>query len=194
MSETTFDRPKLYSLIGIFYDNFELLGRFEPIGVSDCPLPYRELLAHSSHMTVAVENHHGELVDVDVLEQSRQTDEYRRKILLRRQSDRTVVQFGIVRINFKTLAPEIQQQITSGKIPLGRILIENDLMREVQLSGLWRVECGRDLSNHFQVPIDCVTYGRTARILVDSIPVIELLEIVAPETESQSAIENRQPR
>ena len=188
VSKTTFDRPKLYDLIAIFYDDSTSLGRFQSIRSRECPPVYRNLLAHSSHMTVTVEKHHGELVDVEVLQESQLAGEYRRKILLRRQSDRKVVQFGIVRMNLKTLAPSVQQQITSGEIPLGRILIENELMREVQLSGLWKVECGEELAGYFQIPYGGFTYGRTARILVDSTPMIELLEIVAPEPNVESAM------
>jgi chorismate-pyruvate lyase len=139
-------------------------------------------------MTVTIEKHHGELVDVEVLEETRVMDEYRRKILLRRKSDRRVVQFGIVRINLDTLSETIQSQIVSGEIPLGRILIDNGLMREVQLSQLWQVECGEELAGYFQFPEGCLTFGRTARILVNSLPVIELLEIVAPETEDSIGI------
>jgi chorismate-pyruvate lyase len=181
--ETTFDRPKLYDLIGLFYSQPERLGKFERRKASQCPLQYRKLLAHNAHMTVTVEQRHGELVDVEVLQEAQDAHEYQRKILLRKRSDQKVVQYGIVRIDLRPIDGEIRDQIQSGRTPLGRILIEHDLMREVQLSGLWRVECGEDLAEHFGVDIGCITYGRTARILVESTPMIELLEIVAPEPE-----------
>ena len=47
-------------------------------------------------MTVTVEAHHGSLVDVKVLERKRDGDSYARKILLAKQTDGRIVQFGLV--------------------------------------------------------------------------------------------------
>ena len=176
--------PRLGELVTLFHDHPDALAAFERVSADQCPEVYRELLAHSAHMTVAVEQHHGELVDVQVLQESRSGQYYQREILLRRSSDQRVVQFGIVRLDLAALPPPVSAQILSRQLPLGRILIDNAVLREVQLATLWKVTCGPLLADYFGVPDGRGTFGRTARIIVDSTPTIDLLEIVAPESEA----------
>lgn len=102
-----------------------------------------------------------------------------RSILLRRSSDNGVVQFGIVRLDLSYLSDDVISEILSEKIPLGRVLIQHDVMREVQRSELWQCRCGPDLQDYLggQWP---TVYGRTALIYCNGEPVVELLEIVTP--------------
>ncbi len=120
-------------------------------------------------------------VDVEVLQVDQTSTHYSRQILLRRQTDRQVVQFGIVRLALETLDEAARSEIISQRVPLGRVLIEHGIMRAVQLLGLWQVTCGPDLAAHFGVETGHITYGRTALIYCNSEPAVELLEIVAPD-------------
>ncbi len=173
--------PDLRTLIELFYDDSSALGRFDEVSPGEMPSDYRTLLAHENHMTVTVEHFHHSLVDVRVLKSLMIGDHYSRKILLARQTDGVVVQFGIVRINLSYLADDVRREIESRKRPLGRILIEHNVLREVQLSKLWRVTPGADLCEMFGLPPGTgATYGRTAMIHCNHEPAIELLEIVAP--------------
>ena len=54
-------------LIRIFYQESSLLGRFEQVESQAVPSVYRKLLDHSNHMTVTVESHHADSVDVGSL-------------------------------------------------------------------------------------------------------------------------------
>jgi chorismate-pyruvate lyase len=171
----------LETLVGLFYDQVDDLATFTSRHFSDVPTVYRRLLAHTGHMTVTVEDRHASPVDVQVLQVQQTPTHYSRKILLRRQSDRRVVQFGIVRLALDALEPSTRDEILSQRTPLGRVLIEHGVMRAVQLLGLWEVACGRELAEHFQASLGHKTYGRTALIYCNGEPAIELLEIVAPE-------------
>jgi hypothetical protein len=91
------------------------------------------------------------------------------------------VLFGIPRINLRLVADDVRQEIVSQTAPLGRVLIEHNIMREVQLASLYRVEPGPDLCRLMGLVRPATTYGRTAFIYVDGYPAVELLEIVAPE-------------
>lgn len=173
--------PALEHLAGLFYSDLSQLGTFEEVLATATPEPYRALLAHHEHMTVAVEKHHGSRVDVKVLQTRQDGDFYSRKILLHRQSDGRVVQFGLPRLNLTLLADDVRSAILSQKIPLGRALIEHNVMREVQLASLYRVTPGPDLCQMFGLKQPAITYGRTAFIYCDGYPAIELLEIVTPE-------------
>lgn len=173
--------PDLQTLLQLFYDSPDRLGAFEEVGGDRLPAVYRKLLDHNKHMTVTVESHHGTPVDVEVLESQTTESHYSRKILLRRQTDRAVVQFGIVRLCFDYLQEVVRREIEAQQTPLGRVLIQHNVLREVQLAELWRVACGQDLAEYFSVPVETVAYGRTALIYCNGEPAVELLEIVTPE-------------
>lgn len=176
-------RPELDALVGLFYPAPEELGQFEEVSRSATPPVYRALLHHEHHMTVTVENFHGCPVDVRVLEVEHSGAHYARKILLSRQSDGKVVQFGIMRLSFKYVSDAIRRDIESQKIPLGRVLIEHDVLRVIHLDSLWRVQPGPDLCRLLDISPEEATYGRTAVIDCNGEPAVELLEIVTPVRE-----------
>jgi hypothetical protein len=167
-------------LVEIFYSDFSLLGKFEGVDRQEVPDIYRRLLDHSNHMTVTVESHHGESVDVEVLRSDFLEHHYRREILLRTHESQQVVQYGIVRLNTKYLAEKSRDEILEQRIPLGRVLIENGVLRNIELFDLLRIECGPSLARFFGVELGTITFGRTAMIHCDGEPAIELLEIVRP--------------
>jgi len=171
--------PDLDTLLHLFYQDTAEFGVVEAISADDMPTVARKLLDHEHHMTVTVEDHHHCKVDVQVLETLFTGQAYSRKILLTKQTDRTVVQFGIVRLNFEFLATHIQQEIQAENTPLGRILINHNVLRRVELSQLWEVQVGQDLAELFRVSPNTIVYGRTAWIYCNGEPAIELLEVVA---------------
>jgi chorismate-pyruvate lyase len=172
---------ELSTLIDLFYAQPADLGRFTKVSAEQMPPPYRELLDHQHHMTVTVEAHHRSPVDVRVLERKSDSNFYSRKILLSRQTDGHVVQFGIMRVNFEYLSSAVRREIESEEIPLGRVLISHNVLREIELVSLWKVEPGSDLCEIFSVSPQQTTYGRTAMIHCNGEPGVELLEIVTPE-------------
>jgi chorismate-pyruvate lyase len=169
--------PDLHSLLGLFFADDAALGQFAELPAEALPAPYGRLLAHTSHMTVTLETLHGGPVIVDVLEKHKTETHYARKILLRRQSDQQVVQFGIVRLARFALPSNVMQQIQGESVPLGRILIEHNVMRKVKLMSLWRIRPSAELQAYFEPPpAEC--FGRTALIYANGLPAVELLEIL----------------
>lgn len=173
--------PALEYLAGLFYENFAELGTFVEVQAEDLPDGYRGLLAHHEHMTVAVERRHGSPTDVTVMATKHEADYYSRKIILRRQSDRRPVLFGIPRLNLRLVDDEVRREILGEQKPLGRVLIEHNVLREVQLASLYRIVPGPDLCRLFGLSQPETTYGRTAFIYCDGYPAVELLEVVSPE-------------
>ncbi len=173
--------PDLDELVGVFFDFRDELATFRPVEASAMPEVPRRLLAHHEHMTVTVESHHRTPVRVDVLQTVVAGDVYAREILLRRTSDDGVVQYGIVRLHMGLLPEDVQREITARSKPLGRILIDHDVMREVECIALWEVAAGPRLRALFAMREGEATYGRTALIHCGGAPAIELLEIVAPD-------------
>jgi chorismate-pyruvate lyase len=179
----------LEGLIDLFYEEAGELGRFTQVQAGDMPRAYRQLLAHENHMTVTVEARHGMPVDVVVLDRHVTASHYARKIVLCRQRDHEVVQFGIMRLKLDYLSPEARTAVEREDTPLGRILIEHDVLRSINLVSLYRVAPGRELCHFFGIDLHDrqpgsgggETFGRTAVIFCNDEPAVELLEIVAPE-------------
>ncbi len=170
---------ELEKLIGLFFDQRELLGEFDSVNAQDLKEPAQSLLNHSRHMTVTIERHHGSPVDVRVLRTRTDDDFYSREILLTCQSDDKVVQYGIVRLDRSVLSDPVRAEIESQQTPLGRVLIEHDVLREVKLEQLYSIHCGPALAAALDVEEGKEVSGRTAMIYCDGQPVIELLEIVS---------------
>lgn len=170
--------PDLQSLAGLFFDDCADLGEFQEVPPEKLGLPWVRLLAHTDHMTVTIENWHQSPVDVQVLDKRTTDSHYARKIVLRRQSDGQAVQFGIVRLLKSVLPADVMEQIESESIPLGRVLIEHNVMRKVKLMSTWRIKPGPALCAALDGPHLQECFGRTALIYANGIPAVELLEIV----------------
>ena len=172
---------KIEKLLSQFYGppiTFEQLGDFD--SAESVPAPYDGLLDHNEHMTVTVESFYHDSVDVEVHRADRNANWYAREITLATQQSKRIVQYGIVRLNVDALAPAVWQRIESQQVPLGRVLIEHNVLREVELCELWRVQAGQCLASLLHTKVGDTVFGRTALIYCDGAPAIELLEIVAP--------------
>lgn len=170
-------QAEMAALVQAFYPSVDAIGRITPVSHDDLPPVFRSLLAHDDHMTVTLEAHHDSLMSVQVQDEQSQEGVYARSSVLVRQTDASPVQFGIMRISLDGLPAVVRQQIEEHRAPLGRILIRNNLLREVELRALWRIEVGDVLREKLGFAAGAVTYGRSARILVEGSPAVELLEI-----------------
>ncbi len=144
------------------------------------PEPYHRMLVHEHHMTVTMESYHDCRVEVEVLESRFENDLYCRKILLKNSSTKDVVQFGIVRFNFDFVSPAVRREIESQKIPLGRVLIQHNVLRHIDLGAIIELTAGPGLAHYFRMPDGDITYGRMATIFCDGRPAVDLLEVSAP--------------
>lgn len=171
----------LNTLLQLFFADSSQVGQFAEAACEAMPDFYRRLLDHEEHMTVAVEAHHESLVDVEVLETNITETHYARRILLRRQDTREVVQWGLVRIHLASLNDEVRQEVIEQSRPLGRILVRHNFLRTIHLDQLWKIETGPELCEQFGLNSPQTTYGRTADIHLNSQPAVEVLEILPPQ-------------
>ena len=171
--------PDLQSLVELFPPPGDL-PEYELVPADEVPQPYHGLLVHEHHMTVTVERYHGDLVDVRILARRQERDYYARKILLALQQTGRVVQFGIMRVNLAFCSEAVRQEIVAGQTPLGRILIQHDVLRRIEPTAFLRVIPGTAMMEWFDLKTPRPTYGRLAYIHCDGQPAVELLEVVAP--------------
>ena len=168
-------------LTSLFPEHDAFAEKVEYIPASTTPEPYKALLVHEYHMTVAMEEYHRCKVDVKVLDSRLDGEKYARKILLTLRRTGRVVQFGIVRVNLGYCSEAVRQRIVEGKTPFGRILIEHNVLRRIEPTAFLRVTPSPAMMEWFGLDRPRPTYGRLALIHCDEQPAVELLEIVAPE-------------
>ena len=171
---------ELHKLLSLFPDGDQLFERVVHIPASTTPEPYKTLLVHEHHMTVTMESYHGCSVDVRILDRKLEGDDYCRKILLLKSGTDTVVQYGIVRLHLQFVSPAVRDEILAGDIPLGRVLIKHDVLRQIDLGAILKISPGPELIKHFRCQPGEITYGRLATIFCDQKPAIDLLEVSAP--------------
>jgi hypothetical protein len=172
--------PDVVSLFSQFPPAVDV-PQFDYVPAADVPEPYHTLLVHQHHMTVTVEKHHGDLVDVRILARRHHGASYARKIVLALQKTGKIVQFGIVRINLDFCSPEVRERIVAGGTPLGRILIEHNVFRRIELTAFLRIDAGPAQMAWFGRSGRATLYGRLGYIHCDEQPAVELLEILAPD-------------
>jgi chorismate-pyruvate lyase len=150
------------------------------IPATDLPEPYLSLLAHTHHMTVTVEAHYGQRVNVRVLDYGRDDGFYHRRIVLELADTGRVVQYGGVRINLSLCSPPVRNAILDGKTPLGRVLIEHNVLRRVEPTAFLSVEPGPQMIADLKLAGAERLFGRTGVIFCDDQPAIAVVEILAP--------------
>lgn len=173
---------ELNALTGAFPDEHKLFEHVEHVPGALLPEPYRKMLAHDHHMTVTMEAHHGCPVDVRVIQEHLEGDLYSRKIQLLKTGTDTVVQFGIVRFDFQYVTPQVREEILAGDIPMGRVLINHNVLRHIDLGALLQFRASKGLADYLQMQHGEETYGRLATIFCNRRPAVDLLEISAPLT------------
>lgn len=164
-------------LVSLFHPDVASFGRLRLALPERMPDTARQLLDHRSHMTVAMERIHGPVALRVVARGEDTVGRYAREILLLR-ADGRVVQHGIVRLDLRRLAPQTAAAIRAEAIPLGRILIDAGLLRDVHDVALLEIDPGPHLRRLFGA--GTTTHGRVATIDLEGVPAVELLEIVAP--------------
>jgi chorismate-pyruvate lyase len=155
----------------------------------DMPEPYRGLLVHTNHMTVTVEDFFQSKVDVQVLASKHDGDHYFRRILLR-MPEGPAVQFGAVVIDLTTLPNAVRSRILAEDTPLGRVLIENNVLTRVEPLQYLTMTADAEFAVLFGCGIGTKLYGRLGMIFAGEKPAIEVLEMLAPVALSDACASN----
>lgn len=186
---------ELDRLTSVLEQSEQLFQLVEHVPAAVTPEPYRGLLVHDHHMTLAMERFHGHAVTVHVLDRKEAADGYHRSSLLTvpesvpgrtlglsgtRFPGERVLQFGAIRFNFEFVTKEVRDEIVSEQIPLGRVLIDHNVLRHIDLGAVLRILVGPGLAKLFGCPVGSETYGRLATIFCNRRPAVDLLEVSAP--------------
>jgi chorismate-pyruvate lyase len=171
---------ELKALTDLFPDEDPLFTKAEHCPSSLTPEPYKSMLVHEHHMTVTMEKYHHSPVEVRILDRKDSEGLYCRKIILVKEGTDEVVQFGIVKFNFEYVTPQVKEEIVEENIPLGRVLINHNVLRHIDLGAIIKFEAGPGLAKYLQMDEKAETYGRMATIFCNHQPAVDLLEISRP--------------
>jgi chorismate-pyruvate lyase len=152
--------------------------RYRYVSSSEIPEPYRHLLVHDRHMTVAMETHHLCKVKVRVLQSCREDGWYARQIVLAKENTQQVVLGGIVRIHLSMLDEEVQAGILSEGTPLGHVLIDHEVLRHIEVQRYLVIDGGPAMAVWPGFERSPKVYGRLGILHCDCQPAIELFEIL----------------
>ena len=149
----------------------------------EIPFPQDQLLVHHAHMTEVLQKHHGRPVEVHVQDWRLDGDLYTRKIALTPAGSDTVVEWGIVRMDFRYMSQAVRDEILARQTPLGAILIEHNVLRRIKPRWFLRFPqagrcCGCLSRRPHPEPGGSPTAGSARSIATKSRP-SKLLEIVA---------------
>lgn len=162
----------------------QLFTRLEHIPSASTAAPYLGLLVHQHHMTVTMEEFYGTPVEVHVLAEHREGDIYSREILLTRSDNQYVIQYGLVRLDLSLIEPAVSEEILAGREPLGRVLIRHNVLRQLDLTAIIRLQPGPRLRELLGCTAKTTLFGRFATIFCSERPAVHVLEIPAPVIES----------
>ncbi|QDT52540.1 hypothetical protein Pan44_05520 [Caulifigura coniformis] len=186
---------ELGRLVAIHKSPELLFDEVEHVPASLTPEPYRQLLVHDHHMTLAMEGFHGHPVKVHVVDRHLEDSGYFRTSVLTvpattigRTSGRAggrfagerAVQFGAIRFNFEFVTVEVREEIVAEHTPLGQVLIDHNVLRHIDLGAILRIKVGPELADIFGCERGTETYGRLATIFCNRRPAVDLLEVSAP--------------
>ncbi len=173
---------ELQELVTLFPEpgGHELYLTAEHVAKEATPEPYHRMLVHEHHMTISMESYHDCTVDVEVMASRFEDGLYLRKIRLHKSGTRNAIQFGYVRFNLDFVTDKVRAEILSEKIPLGRVLIQHNVFRHVDLGAILRFTAGPGMAEYLQMDVGQTTYGRLATIFCNGSPAIDLLEVSSP--------------
>ncbi len=169
----------LEEVLGQFPDDRISLDKLDVLRGDSVPGIYNELLVHTHHMTVTLEKHCGCPVFLEVVKVRHEGHDYARKLVLRAGEDVPVVLAGIMRFRLEFVREEIRQTIVEASTPLGRVLIENEVLRRIETVAFLRFPLQNTFGELLGSDAEAdFTYGRIAIIFCDGAPAVELLELI----------------
>jgi chorismate-pyruvate lyase len=150
----------------------------EVVSEIELPEPADRLLVHHRHMTVVLQGFYRRPVELKVLRDQQDGEQYSRMILLTLSGSRRIVEFGIVRLDLEKMPAAARKEILDRAAPLGDVLIRHRVLRRVVPRAFIRYRPPSPVLSYLGRDEDDQAYGRIASIYCKGEPAIELLEVV----------------
>jgi hypothetical protein len=161
-----------------FFEDRSWVASCEPLEADDFPVSARRRLVHREHMTPTLKACHGQDVELRVLADRLDGDQYARKILLTLPGQGDVVEFGIVRIDLRFTDETVRAAILERQTPLGDIFGRHRVLTKVTPKWYLRLAADCPIVAYFAGAPPRAAYGRLATIHCNGDAAVELFEVV----------------
>ena len=173
----------IHSLAFPLDEFYAMEGRVLPVVLAiagaEMPEPHRSLLVHLSDMTSTLENFHGDRLKLEVLSSRVEGEVYLREVLLRLEKSGKPVEFGAILIHLDRFDPEPRRLILGGKIPLGRVLVEQKVPFTSRPNGFFRIQADTFIGPLLAADAGAMLYARRNTLSNPAgQPLAEIVEIL----------------
>jgi len=151
---------------------------FATIESGEIPEPAQRLLAHQNDMTLTLEAHYGRPIVLRTLFTCRQGDSYYRRVLLVHGPTGRPVEMGAIRIHLDLFRDEVRERILENHVPLGRILHEEEVLRESRPRAFLRVTPNPEMMGVFWMDEPQSLFGRRTLMHIDGAAAADVVEVL----------------
>jgi chorismate-pyruvate lyase len=160
------------------------LPSIAPVQGDSVPEPYRTLLVHQNDMTPTLEQFYGTKIHLQIMRRQQKEELYFREVVLVLDGTNRPVEFGAIKIHLGLFDPKPRQLILEGRLPLGRILAEENVPHFSRPKAFLRVQADCFIRASLKFSGAPLVYGRR-NTLVDphGRPLAEIVEILPPASD-----------
>jgi len=169
-----------------FYERSGLaLPPLERIDGEAMPEPYKSLLVHERDMTSTLENFHGRRVQLNLISRHVTGPDYFREVVLVLEDGGQPVEFGAIHIHLDRFTAEVRALILQERLPLGRILNDNNITYISQPKAYLRLASDRTIDRLLTLRGVHILFGRRNTLLdPEGRSLAEIVEILPPAQHS----------
>lgn len=149
-----------FSLLAPLHRYYASTPDVEFLSADALPQPARDLLVHDRDMTSRLAQFHGSGIGLEAHSADRQGPYLFRVSVLRRVDTGVPVEFGAIRIDLTGFAGVARQQIEDASLPLGAILVEQQIPFTSHPSGFFRIGATGYLEEYLGAEPGDLLYGR----------------------------------
>jgi hypothetical protein len=178
LGECTTAHDALAELCSGFVGSNKLRYDCAVVTPEEMPEPFRKLLVHEMHMTLALTSNYGAFLELNVKEMHYEGNLYSRKINLTIPRNHLIVEHGLVRLNLHNIPHAVWQEIIQQRAPMGEILLRHNILQRIQPKWFLRLDPGSDMLAWMGSQTTRPLYGRLGTIFCNGEPTVEVLEVV----------------
>ena len=141
------------------------------------PESHAAILLRSEHLTQMLQDYNSGPLELKVLDRHRHGSNYSRVIT--KAGGGRILEFAFITIDLDLCPPTVAADILAEMSPVGRILIDSGVPRELRVLGFCKIELAPG-NRMFAVDRPTTTYGRYTTIALNGVPAIYVLELIAP--------------
>lgn len=150
----------------------------EVIPAEQIPEPYHTLLVHEKHMTLTLTAHYRAFLELHVKEMHYEGSLYSRKITLTVPQVKSVIEYGLIRLDLRYVPEPVKQEIFQQRTPMGELLLRHNILQHVQPKWFLKLPPDCSILRWMGAKVDHPLFGRLGTIYCNGEPAVEVMEIV----------------